>query len=327
MKPTTLVVGEVIDQPYILVCQNGQIRWEKYCVELPHQPGKKYLFILAGQSNCQSVNKGPLISDDAPHPNIFQLSRGISNAIYDSSNFNQWISARDPLQHRLIYSDTSVGFGLKFAKTLLESGKFSENDQIFLLCCALGGTGFGIQTHNGQSFSWDPDASVDRNLYWEMVTDATMIFNKHSDMLFGGVIWHQGESDINFGWQYSQKLDYMINKLRHDIIPPDKDKNTIFICGTMLKSWRDLNPLQSSVIDKAHKEISYRVWLSDCAIFDHLNDSSDKYDYVHFSATAQRKMGVVYAHKYLEVLNKKEKMLEEWRKQNETFILKINVLY
>jgi hypothetical protein len=325
------------NKTYVLACENGIIKWiheknspvdlintrlkSQGVPEPNYQPPdpfiytpKKYLFILAGQSNCQSKNNGPAIPYDQPHPNIFQYSRGKLNNLYNPGTNNTWIPAQNPLQHKLVY-EKSVGFGLTFAKQLLASGKFNSQDKIYLLCCAVGGTGFKTISYdnNVTIYTWNKALHVNRNLYWETVSEANFILTQHKDMLLGGILWHQGESDIGMGNAYAEHLDDFIVSLRKDIHPANGDQQTIFICGTLLKSWKDLSPKTTSIIDKAHKTIS-RVWLADCAIFDHINGPEDKFDIVHFSAKAQREMGALYAAKYLEILKKKEEALIEWHK-------------
>lgn len=106
-----------------LVCENNTLSWEQLPVHRTRNNEKqKLLFIIAGQSNAQSANNGPILPGiDDLHPRIFQYNRKIKTNRYQTENMGPWIHAQHPLQHTLLHNDNSVGFGLSFAKEYLKS--------------------------------------------------------------------------------------------------------------------------------------------------------------------------------------------------------------
>ena len=76
-------------------------------------------------------------------------------------------------------------------------------------------------------------------MYWEMIGDCNKVLGTNPDMEVMGVLWHQGESDSGNPWAYNNDLDYLVNSLRNDLVD-GRGKNVPFVCGTLMKSWRDV---------------------------------------------------------------------------------------
>jgi len=263
--------------------------------------GKKYLFIIAGQSNAQSTNTGPLNPMmDSASSRIFQYSRGINkdgfgNLLqYNPGQQGTWIKAQHPLQHRLIYNNNSVGFGLDFAKELLK--KLNPKDEIYLLNCALGGSGFQPSDLGYGTVSWKKSESVNINLYNSMIEDYNNVMSKNQGLIMSGILWHQGEADAGLNnTNYYYDLVKFITDFRTDM----KNTNISFVCGTMLNSWKKMVK-GAATVDWAHKSIKMLApWMTDFCDFD---DLVGAYDMVHYNAESQREMGKRYAQKMLQFI-------------------------
>lgn len=213
--------------------------------------------------------------------------------------------AQHPLQHTSLYNDNSVGFGLNFAKEYLKT--CSSQDELYLVCCAMGGTGFTPVDFGYGPACWKKNFKGTYELYNMMINDVKNLLNQDKELKVKGLLWHQGESDIG-NWQYHHDLSNFVKNVREDL----GNANLPFVCGTMLKSFKDMNPM-TSMVDNVHKGVPQYMWLAECAIFD---DLMGKADFVHFDAESEREMGKRYCQKVLVVEDKYEKALEEWKRKN-----------
>lgn len=291
---------------YTLKGLNGGAYWEEQSgqtqIVQPEQPVmKRKMLITAGQSNCQSSNDGSLTEEEKKsNPKIKSYYRGISTTYNGKPITNYPIlpkgsigPAIDPLQHHGISDPNSVGFVRTFCEAYL---KDNPNTEITIVPCALGGTGFNPST--GYVITWDKTIQANLNLYNEMINDCNNVLKQYPDMEVIGCLFHQGENDIG-NWQYPTKLDKLVRDMRIDLWN-GKGGNMPFICGTMLKSWKDLNSA-TKYIDDAHKNIQWRFndGLTACSWFDWI--TLPPYDdgmSVHFNAQAQRYMGMGFYDTY-----------------------------
>lgn len=282
---------------------------------------EEYMLICAGQSNCQSANEGPLLAQERnEHPKHKQYCRGIKNANeqrpkqmaknvpitnYVVKNLGDIIPLMDPVQHRFIAHHESVGFVKSFCN---EFSKNHPNATITVMPCALGGTGF----RKDANFCWDKNVNSSNNLYYQMISECNSVLAKNSKMKILAILWHQGENDSGMV-EYPNKLDELVRSMRKDLLNENVQKlrnnndnalRTPFICGTLLKSWRDTNYNMTEIVHQAHVNIKYRFndGITDCCNFDRLT-GVNYFDgmNVHFDADSQRKMGVMYYNKFSEL--------------------------
>ena len=168
-------------EKFRLICENGTIKWECLPVHRTRNNEKqKLLFIIAGQSNAQSANIGPIIPGvDDIHPRIFQFNRNLKTSRYPTENMGFWIPAQHPLQHMSLTNDNSVGFGLSFAKEYLK--KCGPNDEIYIVCCAMGGTGFTPVNFGYGSACWKKNFKGTYELYNMMIKDVMLLINQNKE--------------------------------------------------------------------------------------------------------------------------------------------------
>jgi hypothetical protein len=330
---------------YVLTIKNGhqEYRPVEEMIFKPSVPvgtpgsGRKIGVVIAGQSNGQSANLGSN-GANATNPRIKMMNRGLS-----TQHYTQWqdekgsfVMAQDPLQHNLIYKDTnnpdnvSVGFGLSFANEMLKD--LEPNDEIYLICCCTGGTGFTESRLSPEfpSTSWRKGQG-DMKLYDAMISDVKQCLHQVPELELVALLWHQGETDAaGKNWNYANDLVHMVDHFRTDVgailsemktIPhlqsrmPSNYQDTVnlpFICGTMVASWiasADQMGALGSYVDMIHRTISQRVWLSECV------DNSDLqpiYDGIHFDAFSQVVMGQRYYAKWKQVNAHREELLRQY---------------
>lgn len=185
----------------------------------------RHVFLVIGQSNSQGqgnpINCGAGGSDE-PNNRIVQWSRGLSaNASvgceYSPTVANEWITAREPLQHYSI-SHHNMGFALTFAKKYLET--ISATETVGLVLAAQGGTSFYANNWSAGGVNYlDAVDKVNRAL----ATQNTVL---------KGILWHQGESDSNINHtMYMSNLRSLISRLRTDV--PKFTTEVPFLAGEL----------------------------------------------------------------------------------------------
>ena len=300
---------------YDLKGVNGKVWWQNTGIKLSggqtsvsvqEAPKlKKYMVIVAGQSNAQGSSMEPqLASEKLPNPKIKQFSRGNSTTFsgakigYNPGKAGDIIPALDPLQHHGISNINSIGFARTFCENFI---KDNPNSEITIMPCALGGTYFRLMDMNGYTITWDKTLGwVSKNLYNEMIKNSNGVLSSNPDMEVLCVLYHQGESDIGNG-AYPFKLQQLVRDTRNDL-HNSKGKDIPFIIGTMLKSWRAKNS-QSEYIHNSHLWIKWATDIgnTDCANFDHISGFTPDGLEVHFTADGLRQMGHGYYQKFKEM--------------------------
>jgi hypothetical protein len=262
------------------------------------QKPKKYMVIVAGQSNAQGSSlEAQLPSEKVENPKIKQFSRGNKNCNYNPGIKGSIIGFRDPAQHHFIANVNSIGFVRTFCEEFL---KENPNSEITVMPCSLGGTNFAGINMNGYTITWDKTTPASLNLYNEMIKDCNSVLSQNPDMEVLCTLYHQGESSIGNG-QYPFKLQQLVRDTRNDLLN-GKGKEMPFILGTLLKEWRQKN-YASDYIHNSHIWIKWaeNIGNTDCANFDHISGATPDGMGVHFTAAGLRKMGVGYHQKFKEM--------------------------
>lgn len=172
--------------------------------------GDSLVFLLIGQSNM--VGRAGYDGQGGHPPGTLQWGRG-------GSDDGRLIPATAPLQHH-DPSTGGMGLDLSFAEAALAA---NPGITLVLVPAADGGTGF---TDN----RWNPG----NDLYQDAVARTNAVMAQNPGFLFGGFLWHQGESDVgNPGFQTA--LDAMIAAMRQDVAAADE--TTPFILGGLVPGW------------------------------------------------------------------------------------------
>lgn len=108
-----------------------------------------------------------------------------------------------------------------------------------------------------------------------------------------GVIWHQGENDINNWKEYREKLIKLINNIRTDLNAP----NLIFISGE-IGNWKLENRINSDSLNKVIRNIN----INNYDFVSAENLSPQTIDSIHFDRQSQLILGKRYAKKYLDMI-------------------------
>lgn len=137
---------------------------------------KTVVFAIAGQSNAIGRGSDVISEDTTPTTNVLMFS-----------NSDTLISAIEPIHHGGNEYAGDVGYGYAFAKDVMTT---YNAERVIIVGIAEGGTGFIVG-------SWNPSngttyiAARDRwNDAWAVITAA------YPDAVMGGVIWTQGEDEV-----------------------------------------------------------------------------------------------------------------------------------
>lgn len=157
-------------------------------VEVPFPPwddGRTMVVLTAGQSNAANAGTDPM----GPVPGVFNLYRG------------RLYQARDPL---LGASGNGGSVWMRFSREVLASGLF---ERVILVPVAIGGTRIA---------HWAPGGE----LAWRIPDAIGRVHALGLDITH--VIWHQGESDTQYGTSrraYAQALRSVVRRIRACGVP------------------------------------------------------------------------------------------------------------
>lgn len=221
-----------------------------------------HIYLLMGQSNMVGRDTRDLASQ-VDNPHVLALNSD-----------NQWVVARDPIHYSEGRIPPGMGPGIPFA---LERLKADPKITIGLVPCAVGGSPLKRWVKKGDLY----EAAVSRA---KVAATAGII---------KGVLWHQGETDTanqKYAETYESRLTKMFADLRQDLGRPNLPI-VVGQLGEFLAQSPDKYPYGESV-RAAIKHIPDVVPNVGYADSTRLGDKGDK---LHFSAEAQKEMGVRYA--------------------------------
>jgi len=224
------------------------------------------IYLLIGQSNM--AGRGPIELQDQD-----TLSRVF---LYTGQAPDFWEPAANPLnKYSGIRKDLklqALGPGYTFAGTMAEA---DQDKNIGLVVNARGGTSIN---------EWMPGTK-----YYNETVSRTRIALKYGKLK--GILWHQGESDLNECESYPEKLSQLVLALRKDL----GVKNVPFIAGELSEDKPQRIPF-NRMIRSIPDKIPY------CAVVSVAGLST--FDSTHFDSKSQRILGERYAIEMLRLQNK-----------------------
>ncbi len=233
-------------------------------VEVPRDPTKFHLFLLAGQSNMAGRGKVSE-SDRKVDPHVLTLDKK-----------GKWVAAVDPI-HFDKPGIAGVGLGKAFAKSYAES---HPGITVGLIPCAVGGSPIS---------SWEPGGyhtSTKTHPYDTAIARTKLAMRKGT---LEGVLWHQGESDCKaeLSVVYKEKLHRLIKRLRTTF----NNERLPFIAGQMgqfkERPWNADKKLVGSIHETLPSQVSLTGFVKS-------NELTHKGDKIHFSSEAYRELGRRY---------------------------------
>ena len=242
-------------------------------VDVPRDPTKFHLFLLAGQSNMAGRGK-VTESDRKADPHVLTLNKN-----------NRWVAAVDPI-HFDKPGIAGVGLGKTFAKTYAAS---HPGITVGLIPCAVGGSPIS---------SWEPDGyhpSTKTHPYDSAVSRTQFAMQKGT---LKGVLWHQGESDCKaeLSVVYKEKLHRLIERFRTNF----NDDKLPFIAGQMgqfkERPWNADKKRVASVHETLPSQVSLTGFVKS-------NGLTHKGDKIHFDSESYRELGRRY-HSAFEVIER-----------------------
>lgn len=225
--------------------------------------GDTIVFSLLGQSNM--VGRANF-DGGALHPaSVQQWGRS-------GSDDGQLVPATAPLQHHDPGAG-HIGLDIDFAQAAFG---VHPGVSIAFVPCASGGSGFAGNR-------WNPGD----DLYADAVNRTNSLMAENPDFVFGGFLWHQGESDPG-NLAYATDLDACIAGLRQDVVAADE--TTPFILGGLVPGWVAQEPerqaIQTAIEDTPNRMAHTAV----CSSSDLVASAGN----IHFNAADIRTLGVRY---------------------------------
>jgi len=223
-----------------------------------------HIYLLMGQSNM-----------------VGRDTRGLESQVENSRILSlnadgQWVVARDPLHFSDGRIPPGIGPGTSFAREML---KTDPKITIGLVPCAVGGTPLR---------RWTKGKGGD--LYEKAVERARLASQTG---VIEGVLWHQGETDTTKQQNadsYEARLTQMFQDLRQDLGLP----NLPIVVG-QLGEFLALSPQKYPYAETVRAAIKHMPAVVPGVGYADSAGLGDKGDKLHFSAEAQREMGVRYA--------------------------------
>lgn len=236
------------------------------------------IFPILGQSNAYyGLGLDSLL--DRPSELIFQLGRFGENDM-------KLIQARHPLEHHLPVNNR-IGFAMTFAKLYLQN-YWAANRRVLLIPCAENGSSFRFRRWNKGD-----------TLYNDAVNRIKYVLNKYPGSEVKAFLWHQGESDVYWGRDYTGLLDRMITNMRQDIAGPTGE-SIPFVVGGFVPYWADQRidrRILDSVIMETPKRVAHTGYANPRFPFI-ISKPDNQVDDIHFNAAGQREMGKRYFEEY-----------------------------
>ncbi|HBV62336.1 MAG TPA: sialate O-acetylesterase [Rhodopirellula sp.] len=233
-------------------------------VDVPQDPTKFHLFLLAGQSNMAGRGK-VTESDRKVDPHVLTLNRkGI------------WVAAVDPI-HFDKPGIAGVGLGKTFAKNYAAS---HPGITVGLIPCAVGGSPIS---------SWEPGGyhpSTKTHPYDTAILRTQLAMKEGT---LKGVLWHQGESDCKAGLSvvYKEKLYRLIERFRTNF----NDDKLPFIAGQMGQFKERPWNADKKRVDSVHETLPSQLSLTG---FVNSKGLKHKGDNIHFDSESYRELGRRY---------------------------------
>lgn len=217
---------------------------------------------------------------DAPHRRVFEISHGPGDVPFTTAPTGELQILRSPA------SDDAhgIGFGQTFGR--VRANAFPGINRLCISNRAIGQTGF-----YGGNEKWLATPSAEGMAYKLAIDEAEAFLDSHPSFVFAGILWHQGEADVNgmtSGSAYQAALVELITETRARL---RGGAESVFICGTMLKPWLDSNP-GAADIDAVHRSIANLV---PRASFIDCDSLINKADMIHFGRADLRAMGKLFA--------------------------------
>ena len=197
----------------------------------------KYLVIpIVGQSNTYYGFREREFTNYEPISRVKQVGRF-------APDIDNIIEGSDPIQAYQYPANGGISHDTQYSKMLVDNGIINEYDQIVLIACSWGGSGF-------INDFWNPGDAH----YEEFIAKVNLFFTNHPNSELYSVNWHGGESDITLGEStYITKMTAFIDGWRSDLTAASS--TTPFIMGSMVKLWMDANPTAYD-IDSAQRAIA-----------------------------------------------------------------------
>lgn len=239
---------------------------------------KLHIYILAGQSNMSGRAK--VEDEDRRLPkNLFLLDGG-GKWVQATHPFIQYTNVPNSADERTIKAGGKVGLnlGLAFARRMLEANPD-------------GAIGLVVNSKGGSAIeSWKKGAkgsNYDKTLERVSPIKGTGVIK--------GILWHQGEANLDLGDKYLDALASVIEQFRKDVGDPALP----FVAGQLAPLPKDRERI--AAFNQALLKLPMRVTRTGVARADDLSGQD-----IHFDSADTRSLGKRYAEEMIRLQTQKE---------------------
>jgi hypothetical protein len=235
---------------------------------------KRHIYILVGQSNMSG--RARVEEDDKKIPEKLFLLDAAGKWTPATHPFIQYTNVPNAADKRVINArgTTGLNFGLSFARRMLEA---NPDIAIGLVVNSQGGSAIQTWHKSGQN-------------YLKTMERMRPILETGT---VRGVLWHQGEANLDMGEKYLEPLAQVIQQFRDDL----NDPKLPFIAGQLAPLAKDKDKIDA--FNQALLKLPSRVAGTGVVQADDLSGKD-----IHFGSADVRKLGKRYAEQMLKLQGK-----------------------
>ena len=212
-----------------------------------------HLYLLIGQSNM--AGRGVVDAESKQSdPRVLVLTEDL-----------KWEPATDPLHFDKPIA--AVGPGLAFGKAMARA---NPSVKIGLIPCAMGGS---------KIEEWAPGTK-------NLTAMHARLREAQKAGVLKGILWHQGEANINSNATYATQFTALINSIRKEFNAPDAP----FVAGEITAFKPNPEPIAkfNEILHAEGKQVAKYACVK-------TQDLKDKGDKLHYDAASARELGKRYA--------------------------------
>jgi hypothetical protein len=237
---------------------------------------KLHIYILVGQSNMSG--RATVEEEDRQMPRNLYLLDAKGDWVQATHPFIQYTNTTNGADVSTIKAKgkTGLNFGLTFARRMLEA---NPDAAIGLVVNSQGGSAIESWKKTAKTSNYDKTHDRVRPI--------------QNTGIIKGVLWHQGESNLDLGEKYLDSLEMIIAQFRKDLTNPKLP----FVAGQIAPLPKGKEKIQA--FNQALLKLSVRTTHTGVVRADDLSGND-----IHFDSAETRKLGLRYAEEMIRLQGK-----------------------
>lgn len=270
------------------------------------------VIILAGQSNAEGFGLGECENPYEKDERVLWLGAKIPcyKPIEENPTVN-YLDVKGCLENTIGLAELGERgcFAHYFAREYIKNGFLKEDRKLMIVNAAVGGTGFvdtfwGLGKSERATGLWTSDGP----LYKRMIAQIDDALRLNPDNKIVGILWHQGENNVNFCDDFSlieEKSYKWLQNLIHDVKEHCGLQELPVVCGEFVKDgWYREHKECCDVVMKAMEELMRDIG-GGFVKSDGLLSNDQKVhngDGIHFCHDSLRILGERYFEEYAKIV-------------------------